>query len=169
MGIRSWIGFAVIIVICALLLVADATVYRPRRMRLHELNQELAVAETEHAYVAGHSMHLERILDFLPERPENGSNGGGEQQFLEKISARLQEQGMVLTRVEPQRVREHGSYTRRVFKLEIEGRFRDFANFLRYLELMPEVVIVDAFELKSKQLSGRSRHSATLIVTVIGH
>jgi Tfp pilus assembly protein PilO len=114
-------------------------------------------------------MHLERILDFLPERPEDGSNGGGEQRFLETISERLQDTGMVLTRVEPQRVREHGSYTRRVFKLEVEGRYRDFANFLRYLELMPEVVIVEGFELKSRQLSGRSRHSATLTVTVIGH
>lgn len=167
MGIRSWIGFAVIIVVCALLLVADATVYRPRKARLSDLNRELAVAETEHAYVAGHSTHLERILDFLPESPE-GTNGG-EQQFLEKISERLQDTGMVLTRVEPQRVRPHGAYTRRGFKLEVEGRYRGFANFLRYLELMPEVVIVESFELRSRQLGGRSKHAATLIVTVIGH
>jgi Tfp pilus assembly protein PilO len=167
MGIRSWIGFAVIIVICALLLVANATVYQPRRERLQELNRELAVTETEHAYVAGHSMHLERILDFLPERSEE-ANGGGEQQFLEKISERLQDAGMVLTRVEPQRVRPFGSYMRRGFKFEVEGRYRDFANFLRYLELMPDVVVVESFEIKSKQLGGKNRHSATLMVTVIG-
>jgi hypothetical protein len=168
MGIRSWIGFAIIIVICALLLVANATVYQPRKARLIELNRELAVAETEHAYVAGHSMHLERIEDFLPERLD-GSNGGGEQRLLEKISEKLQDMGMVLTRVEPQRVRPQGSYTRRGFKFEVEGRYREIANFLRYLELMPEVVIVESFELKSRQLGGKSRHSATLIVTVIGH
>ncbi|MCK4408769.1 MAG: type 4a pilus biogenesis protein PilO [Candidatus Eisenbacteria sp.] len=167
MGIRSWIGSVVIVVICALLLVADATVYRPRREKLKELTRELAIAETEHAYVAGHSTYFERILDFLPE--EVGGMNEGEQQFLSKISEELQGAGMGLTRVEPRRVVEDGSYTRRTFKLEIEGGYRQFANFLRYLELLPEVVIVNSFELRSKQLRQGSKHAAMLTVTVIGH
>ena len=88
MGIRSWLGVVVIAVICALLLVADGTLYRPRRERLRELTRELAIAESEHAYVAGHSIELERILDLLP-ADVDGVNEG-EQQFLSNISQRLQ-------------------------------------------------------------------------------
>ncbi len=167
MGIRSWLGVVVIVVICALLLVADGTLYRPRRERLRELTRELAIAESEHAYVAGHSIELERILDLLP-ADVDGVNEG-EQQFLSNISQQLQGAGMVLTRVEPRRVEEDGSYTRRTFKLEVEGGYREFANFLRYMELLPEVVIVKSFELHSRQVRRGSKHSATLTVTVIGY
>ena len=167
MGIRSWVGFVVIMIICVLLFVADATVYGPRRAKLAELTQELAIAETERAYVAGHTSYLERISDFLPEEVEGVNEG--EQQFLSKISERLQEADMVLTKVEPQRVVEDGSYTRRTFKFEIEGGFREFANFLRYLEMMPEVVIVNSFELHSKQVRRASEHTAIMKVTVIGY
>ncbi len=167
MGIRSWLGVVVIVVICALLLVADGTLYRPRRERLRELTRELAIAESEHAYVAGHSIELERILDLLP-ADVDGVNEG-EQQFLSNISQQLQGAGMVLTRVEPRRVEEDGSYTRRTFKLEVEGGYREFANFLRYMELLPEVVIVKSFELHSRQVRRGSKHSATLTVTIIGY
>jgi Tfp pilus assembly protein PilO len=161
------LGVVVIVVICALLVVADGTLYRPRRERLRELTRELAIAESEHAYVAGHSIELERILDLLP-ADVDGVNEG-EQQFLSNISQQLQGAGMVLTRVEPRHVQEDGSYTRRTFKLEVEGGYREFANFLRYMELLPEVVIVKSFELHSRQVRRGSKHSATLTVTVIGY
>jgi len=147
--------------------VADSTVYRPRREKLRELTRELAIAESEHAYVAGHAIQLERILDLLPDEVEGVNEG--EQQFLSSISQELQGAGMVLTRVEPRRVVQDGSYTRRTFKLEVEGGYRQFANFLRYMELLPEVIIVNSFELHSKQVRRGSKHSATLMVTVIGH
>ena len=167
MGIRSWIGFAIIMIICVLIFVADASVYRPRREKLSELTRELAIAEAERAYVAGNSTSLERIGDFLPVAVEGVNEG--EQQFLSNISEELRRTGMVLTKVEPKRVLQDGKYTRRSFKLEVEGGFRQFANFLRYLELMPEVVIVNGFELNSGQLRGKTKHSATMTVTVIGY
>ena len=166
MAIRSWLGVAVTVVICALLFVADGTLYRPHREKLRELTRELAIAESEHAYVAGHSIYLQRILDLLPE--DDGVNEG-EQRFLSNISQRLQSAGMVLTRVEPRRVVRDGSYTRRAFKLEVEGGYRQFANFLRYMELLPEVVIVNSFELHSRQVRRGGEHSATLMVTIIGY
>lgn len=167
MRIRVWVGFTTIIAISALLVVADATVYRPRTEKLTELTIELAVAETEHAYVEGHLTNLERILDFLPEETERVNEG--EQQFLSNISKELQDVGMVLTRVEPRHVLQDGPYKRRTFKLEIEGGFREFANFLRYLELLPEVVAVNSFELHSKQVRRGKKHSTTLMVTVTGY
>jgi hypothetical protein len=167
MAIRSWLGVVVTVAICALLFVADGTLYRPHRERLRELTRELAVAESEHAYVAAHSIYLQRILDLLPD-DDDGVNEG-EQRFLSNISQRLQSSGMVLTRVEPRRVVRDGSYTRRAFKLEVEGGYRQFANFLRYMELLPEVVMVNSFELHSRQVRQGSEHSATLMVTVIGY
>ena len=167
MRIRIWVGFTIIIAISAFLVVADATVYRPRTEKLTELTRELAVAEAEHAYVAGHLTHLEQTLRLLPEEIEGANEG--EQRFLSKISEELQDAGMVLTRVEPRRVLQDGSYTRRTFKLEIEGGFRQFANFLRYLELLPEVVAVNSFELHSKQVRRGNKHSTTLMVTVTGY
>ncbi|MCK4511019.1 type 4a pilus biogenesis protein PilO [bacterium] len=167
MGIRSWLGLALIVVICALLFVADGTVYRPERERLRELTRELAIAESEQAYVAGHSIQLERILDLLPNEVEGVNEG--EQRFLSNISQELQGAGMVLTRVEPRRVLQDGLYTRRTFKLEVEGGYREFANFLRYMELLPEVVIVNSFELHSRQVKRGSKHSAKLMVTIIGY
>ena len=167
MAIRSWLGVAVIIVICSLLFVADNTVYRPQRERLWELTRELAVAESEHAYVAGHSLYLERIIDLLPDDVDGVNEG--EQQFLSNISRQLQGAGMVLTRVEPRRVVQDGPYTRRTFKLEVEGGYRQFANFLRYMELLPEVVMVNSFDLHSREVRRGGEHSATLTVTVIGY
>lgn len=167
MGIRSWIGFAIIVVICALLLVADATVYHPRREELRELTRELAIAENDLSYVAVHSLEFERMLDFLPEKIEGAI--GGEQQFLSQISEKLNDSGMVLMQVEPRRVVEDGAYTRRTFKLKLEGGYREFANFLRYLELLPEVAVVNSFELQSRHVRQGNRHSASLMVTIIGY
>ena len=167
MGIRSWVGFVVILIICALLFVADGAVYSPREAKLAELIRELSTAETERAYVAGHTTQLDRISDFLPE-PVEGINEG-EQQFLSKISEKLQDYSMVLTKVEPKRVVQDGQFTRRTFKLEVEGGYRQFANFLRYLELLPEVVVVNSFELNSRQVRRASKHSASMTVTVIGY
>jgi len=167
MGIRGWIGFAIILIICVLMFVADAGVYQPRREKLGELTRELAIAEAERTYVAGNSTSLDRIGDFLPEEVEGVNEG--EQRFLQNISAELRRNSMVLTKVEPQRVVQDGQYTRRSFKLEVEGGFRHFANFLRYLELMPEVVIVNGFELNSARVRRVDKHSATMTVTVIGY
>jgi Tfp pilus assembly protein PilO len=161
------LGLVAIVVVCALLFVADGTVYRPRREKLRELTRELAIAESEYAYVAGHSVQLESVLDLLPDEADGVNEG--EQQFLSNISQELQGAGMVLTRVEPRRVVQDGSYTHRTFKLEVEGGYRQFANFLRYMELLPEIVIVNSFELHSRQVRRESTHSATLMVTVIGY
>ena len=94
---------------------------------------------------------------------------GGEQRFLSAISDQLRDSGMILTKVEPKRAVPDGSYTRRSFKLEIEGGYRQFAGFLRYLETMPEIVEVNSFELYSKNVRRGDRHAATMVVTVIGY
>lgn len=166
MAVRTWIGIAAVIAICALLVVGEAAWYRPKRERLDDLRREVAVAENEFVYVAGHGEDFERMEAFLPE-PADEANGG-EQVFLSKISGELQRIGMVLTRVEPRRSQPYGVYVKRTFKLDIEGNYRQFANFMRYLETIPEVVVIDAFELHSRQIRRNNRHGAKLTITVIG-
>ncbi len=154
-------------VVCALLVVGDAVVFRPNAKHLRELSLELAVAEQEYAYIESNPEHMARVDEFLP-GPVEGANGG-EQLFLAAISGQLRDSGMILTKVEPKRVRQDGSYTRRTFKLEIEGGYRQFAGFLRYLETMSEVVIVNSFELYSKHVRRGDRHACMMVVTVIGY
>ncbi len=167
MGVRGWIGFGVIIAICVTLVIGDAVVHGPLREKLRSTTRALAVAEKENAYVAGHATSLEHVGDYLPREVEGVNEA--EQRFLSEISETLQRSGMVLTRVEPRRVTQEGTYTRRSFKLEIECSYRDFANFLRYLEMMPEVVVINSFELNSGRLRKAKMHSATMKLTVIGY
>jgi len=48
MGIRSWIGLAVILIVCALLLVANGAVYSPRKAKLEGASVTIAAnASTE--------------------------------------------------------------------------------------------------------------------------
>ncbi|MBN2566135.1 MAG: type 4a pilus biogenesis protein PilO [Candidatus Eisenbacteria bacterium] len=167
MGFRSWTGFALILAICALLIAGDAAVFRPARVRLHELNSALAISQNESTYLKANPEHFELVASFLPQKSDDPN--GGEQRFLSKISERIKSAGMTMTDVEPRKVTEDGSYTRRQFKLEVKGEFREFASFLRYLETMPEVVLINSFDLTSGTLRKQDSHSATMTLTVIGY
>jgi Tfp pilus assembly protein PilO len=159
-----------IIVVAAVLLgllVADAAVYRPRRARLAALTQELAVAEQQLLYLAGHANDLERVTEFLPERPPEGTVG--DQLFLSRVSAELARRGLALTRVEPMGEKRQGEYTRRTFKLQIEGDYDDFTGFLDFIEKLPEIVVVDSFEYRSSLISQTGRHWVKVTVDVIGY
>jgi hypothetical protein len=166
MGFRSWTGFVAILAIAVLLIIGNAAVLRPARTRLHELNSALAVSRSESAYLKGNPEHFELVASFLPESPD--SLGGGEQRFLGKISDRIKSLGMTMTNVEPRKVTPEGSYVRRQFKMEVEGSYREFASLLRYLETMPEVVMLNTFELRSGTLRRTSDHTAIITLTVIG-
>jgi Tfp pilus assembly protein PilO len=149
------------------LLVADAAVYRPRRARLAELTQELAQAEQQLLYLAGHSSDLERVAEYLPSPPPTGTVG--DQLFLSRVSEQLGRRGLVLSRVEPSGERQDGEYTRRSYKFQIEGDYDDFSGFLDFVERLPEVVVVESFDYRSKQVTDSGRHRVNLTLTVIGY
>jgi Tfp pilus assembly protein PilO len=167
MGFRSWTGFIVILAICALLIVGDTAVFRPAQMRLHELNSALAVSQNESTYLKAHPEHFELVASYLPEKSDEQS--GGEQRTLAKISEQVKNSGMVMTDVEPRKTTQDGSYVRRQFKLEVEGSFREFASLLRYLETMPEIVLINSFDLTSGALRKKDDHKAIITLTVIGY
>jgi Tfp pilus assembly protein PilO len=167
MGFRSWTGFGIILAICALLLVGNAAFLRPAHRRLHEVNGALAVSKNETAYLKSNPGHFELMASFLPEKTEEGT--GGEQRLLSKISELIKGAGMVMTEVEPGKVSAQGPYTRREFKVEAQGNFREFARLLRDLETMRDVVIINSFELVSGTLRRQSDDSAVISLTVIGY
>jgi Tfp pilus assembly protein PilO len=167
MGLRGWIGFFVILAICALLIVGNATVYGPARTKLHELNSAFAVSRNEVAYLKSNPEQFELIASYLPERLEGSE--GGEQVLISKISEIVKNAGMVMTDVQPGKVTQDGSYKRRQFKLDVKGDYREFARLMRSLETMPEIVIVESFDLLSGSLGGEREHSARITVTIIGY
>jgi len=149
------------------LLVADAAVYRPRRTRLAELSQELASAEQQLFYLAGHSSDLERVADYLPSPPPSGAVG--DQLFLSRVSEALGRRRLVLSRVEPSGEKQEGQYIRRSYKFQIEGDYDDFGGFLEFVERLPEVVVVESFDCRSSLLTQGGRHRVSLTLTVIGY
>jgi Tfp pilus assembly protein PilO len=149
------------------LLVADAAVYRPRRARLASLTQELAQAEQQLLYLAGHADDLQRVTEYLPARPPSGTVG--DQFFLSRIGEELARRDLTLSRVEPMGERRQGEYTKRSFRLQIEGDYDDFAAFLGFMETLPEVVLVETFEYRSRLISQTGRHWVKLTVDVIGY
>jgi Tfp pilus assembly protein PilO len=166
--LRGRIEITVVAAILLALLVADAAIYRPRRTRLAQLAQELARAEQQLLYLAGHSGDLERVAEFLPDRPPQGTVG--DQLFLSGVNEEVARRGLVLTRVEPSGESQEGAYVRRAYKLQIEGSYDDFIDFLAYVERLPEVVLVESFDYRSRLLTeGSSRHRVKLTVTVIGY
>jgi Tfp pilus assembly protein PilO len=167
MGFRSWTGLLVVFAVCVLLIVGDAAVFRPARTKLHELIGALAVSRNEAAYLKSNPEQFEIIASFLPEKPDDPN--GGEQRFLSRISDKIKSAGMMMTDVEPRKATQDGSYMRRQFKLDVEGEYREFASLMRHLETMPEVVIINSFDVRSGSLRKRSDHTATITLTVIGY
>jgi Tfp pilus assembly protein PilO len=148
------------------LIVANATVYAPRRGRLDSVADSLEKAEQELLYVAGHSEALARVVDYLP---ADETDAAGDQRFLSGVSSELDRRGMRLTRVEPQEETPYGPYTKRTYKMQIEGTYDGISSFLEYLERLTDLVLVESFDYRSGALSSASRHKGSLVVSVIGH
>lgn len=167
MRLRASPEIIVVVAVLLGLLVADAAIYRPRRTRLASLTQELAQAEQQLLYLAGHANDLERVAEFLPDQPPSGTVG--DQLFLSRVSEGFARRGLTLTRVEPVSERQEGEYFRRSYKFQIEGDYDDFTGFLDFVEKLPEVVVVESFDYRSSLLTHGGRHWVKLEVAVIGY
>ncbi|MFH1502639.1 MAG: type 4a pilus biogenesis protein PilO [Candidatus Eisenbacteria bacterium] len=146
------------------LVVANATVYAPKRRQLDDVTGNLKRAEQELRYFAGHSGALAEVEEYLPTQAESGDH-----RFLSGVSAELDRLGIALLRVEPQAETPYGAYVQRTYKLQLEGSYKGFSSFLEYLEHMSDVVIVEDLDFKSSALSTGSKHMGSLTVSVIGY
>jgi len=149
------------------LLVGDAVFHRPKRDALASVQRKAARAEQELLYVVSHRDELSRIQNFLP-TPLEGDVQGTER-FLAMVNGEAGRIGAVITRVEPMGEEPSGEYMKRTFKLTLEGGFGQFRRFMHFLETMPEVVIVHAFDYRSSTISAGSTHRATVTLSVIGY
>lgn len=163
---RARLDLILAVAILLVLVVANATVYAPKRRKLDALADELVRAESELLYVAGHSEALARVADYLPEHSEDS----GDHRFLSGVTAELDRLDLALSRVEPQGETPYsGAYVKRGYKMQIEGDYEGMSSFLEYLESMSDVVVVDAFDYRSSVTRSDSKHRASLSVSVIGY
>ncbi len=147
------------------LIVANATVYAPKRRQLDDVTGNLELAEKELRYVAGHSDALGLVAGYLPSEAEEPGN----QRFLEGASAEIDRLGLALSRIEPKGETPYGEYVKRSYKMQIEGSYEGLASFFEYIEGLSDVVIVEGFDYRSSAVSRNSRHRASVSISVIGY
>ena len=163
---RARLDLIVAVAILLALIVANAAIYAPRRRQLNDVTEHLEQAEQELLYVAGHSDALVQVEDYLP-----ASHGdAGDQRFLSEASSELDRLDVALSRIEPQGETPYGTYMRRTYKMQLEGKYKGLTSFFEYLERMSDVVLVEAFDVRSSALtSSGSKHKGSLTVAVIGY
>ncbi|MBD3348542.1 MAG: type 4a pilus biogenesis protein PilO [Candidatus Eisenbacteria bacterium] len=162
---RVRLDLIVAVAILLALAVANATVYAPRRREFRDLADNLAQTENELRYVAGHSEALARVSDYLPQR----TGEAGDQRFLAGVSAKIDELGLALNRVEPKGETAYGEYVKRSYKMQIEGDYEGLTSFMRYVEGLSDVAIVESFDCRSGVLGAGAKHRASLEISVIGY
>ncbi len=86
---RARLDLIVAVAILLVLVVANATIYAPKRKQLDTLADELVRAEKELLYVAGHSEALAQVADFLPQPAADS----GDHRFLSGVTSELDHLG----------------------------------------------------------------------------
>ncbi len=164
---RASVCVVIAVVVLISLVVADASVHRPRRARLVALASEAEQTEQGLLYLARNSDDLRRVTAYLP----TGQDGScdAERLFLSQVSEVSARLGLSVTRVEPRGEASDGNFMRRSYRLRLEGGYHAFAGFLEHLEMLPEVVLIESFDYKTGVPGTGARHKATVLLTVVGH
>ena len=167
MRLRIRLDIIAAVAVLIALLAANSALYKPRYARLTALAKQVDRAERELLFMAGESENLTRIAQFLPGNNEDLSHT--DQRFLAGLNEELGRLGLAMSRIEPVGEEPYGTYVRREYKLQIEGEYRDMSEFLEYLEGLSDVVIVETFDIRSREMVSSSRHRAHLTLSVIGY
>jgi hypothetical protein len=167
MNRRIAIETAIALLIPVLLIVLNMTVYLPSRARLVALEEEVAHVEQELVDVARRQGDFQLAADLLP-RPL-AAHEAGDQRFLGQVGDELRRLGLDLEKYEPLRERPAGDYAERQYRFDIEGSYSRFVRFLEYLETMPELVVIESFDFRSRLVTPGNRHKMTLTLKVIGY
>lgn len=141
-------------------------VYRPRSDRLARLSESVASADQRFSSAQLHSGDLQQSAAYLPR--EGSENGNGGQRFLSLVNDETRRLGIRLNRIEPLAQEPDGEFVRRQYRIQMEGRYSQFADFFSYLEALPEYVEIEAFEIRSREIQPGNRHKATLSLWVTG-
>ena len=167
MRFRNRLDIIVAAAVLVALLAANSALYSPRHARLTALAKEVDQAERELLFMAGQSENLARISQFLPAAETDRVHA--DQRFLAGLNEELGRLGLAMSRIEPIGEEPYGTYTKREYKLQIEGEYKDMSEFLGYLEQLSDVVIIETFDIRSRELLSSSRHRANLRLAVISY
>jgi len=164
---RIRIDVVIALAVMLALVVVDAQIGRARRAAVAETAKQVEQAENELRYLAGHGAEIGQVGRFLP-RPMEGDSTG-DARFLSEASDAARSFHLSITKIEPAGEQQYGSYVARLYKINFEGSYSGFAGFMRFLEGIPETVIVTGLDCSSKELNTGGRHRMTLELAVVGH
>ncbi len=168
MTVRDRIGIAIPIAVLVAVIVMTVGVYRPKWTRLMEMVGEVARAERVLAESIDHQGEFDLAKDFLP--LEGETVGSADQAFLTSISAEIAELGLYLLEIEPRdRQRFSESYYQSAYAVELEGSYDRILELLDYLEGIPEVVEVEAIDVRSNKVIAGHGHRTLLTFKVTGY
>ncbi len=162
---RAQIGIPVLILLA--LVVTTMVHQRPQRAELISLASDVAEAEERLTYVIEHSEAFAQIVDYLP--PELGEGNVGDQSFLLKMSEKLRELNMTPKTVQPKGEETFGEYMKRDYLVELDCGYAELAEFMEYLENLPELVLIEWFDLRSSEVSAASEHTVVIKLTVVSN
>ena len=162
---RAQIGIPVLIFLA--LLVITMVHHRPQRAELVSLASDVAEAEERLTYVIEHSEAFAQIVEYLP--PALGEGNVGDQSFLLKMSEKLRELDMTPKTVQPKGEETFGEYMKRGYLVELDCGYADFAEFVEYLENLPELVLIKWFDMRSSEVSAAKEHTVVVRLTVVSN
>jgi hypothetical protein len=160
---RAQIGIPLLVLVA--LIAATIFHYRPERAELMSLAGDVAAAEQRLTYVIDHSDELEQIAEFLPSELDDGNVG--DQDFLLKMSEKLRVLDMTPKTVQPKGEKRIGDYMERGYLLELECSYTALAEFMDFLEELPELVLVEWFDMRSAEVGAGDVHTAVIRLTVV--
>lgn len=164
---RVAIETAIALLIPVLLIALNVTVYLPMRARLATLEEEVAHVERELVDSARSRGDFQLAAELLPR--QLSENEAGDQRFLQQAGDELRRLGLDLEKYEPLREIPTGVYVGRVYKFDIEGSYFRIARFLEYLEALPELVVIESFDFRSRLIGAGNKHKITVTLRVIGY
>jgi len=155
------------VAILGLLLVGNALLYSPRRERLDSLTSRLSRTETTFRDAQEHADALSVMGDYLPDRAQGADDGG--QRFLSMLTEEIRNRGLTLNKLQPKEEKEGQEFVKRSYRIDVGGDYAELVDLFQFLEALPDLVIVDSFDLRSRDVSAADEHQMTLNVDVFSY
>jgi Tfp pilus assembly protein PilO len=169
MSTRDRIGIAIPLIVLGLVIVLNVAVQRPRWRAMISLTGDIARAEIALSEILNTELDLDEAHIYLPEKL--GGDMSADQHFLASVSAEMARLGLLLIQLEPKSDRlAVGDYRERSYLVEFGGNYEAIAQFLEYLEGVPEIVTMTSLDVRSNRVIAAGKGHRTLLnFTVTGY
>ncbi len=169
MSTRDRIGIAIPLIVLALVIVLNLAVQRPRWKAMISLTGDIARAEMALSDVLETGVDLDEARIYLPEKADGDTPT--DQRFLSSVSSEMARLGLLLIQLEPKSdIPAVGDYRERSYLVEFEGSYEAAAQFLEYLETVPEIVGMTSLDVRSNRvIAAGSGHRTLVVFRVTGY